>query len=121
VLACWSTDWSSIYLPHYFWKESDADQPRFLLFQDLPLYVAETAYDVETMTITETLPPSTVTVPAPANTRLAARPVPESVVSSSSTQSPRTTAIDMVEDPKPTLTPQRYQERRPPPRWFGRW
>lgn len=74
------------------------------------------------MTVTETLPPSTVTVPPPANTRLAAHPAPESAASSSTTHSPRTTAMEiLVEDTKPTVTPQRYQERRPPARWFGGW
>lgn len=93
----------------------------FYLCIDRPLFVAETAYEVETMTVTETLPPSTVTVPPPANTRLAARPSPESAASSSTTHSPRTTAIDiLVEDTKPTVTPYR-PERRPPARWFGGW
>jgi hypothetical protein len=107
-------------LPLLHIKEQHADQHLFAL-QDRPLFVAETAYEVETMTVTETLPPSTVTVPPPANTRLAARPSPESAASSSTTHSPRTTAIDiLVEDTKPTVTPYR-PERRPPARWFGGW
>jgi len=102
-------------------KEFDLFLSTFYLCTDYPLYVAEAAYEVETMTVTETLPPSTVTVPPPANTRLAARPAPESAASSSTTPSPRTTAIDiLVEDPKPTITPYR-QDRRLPARWFGRW
>lgn len=65
------------------------------LFQEHPLYVAETAYEVKTMTVTETLPPSTITVPPPANTRCAAFPTPKVVSSSSTMQGPRTTAIDV--------------------------
>jgi hypothetical protein len=91
----------------------------FIPSQDRPLYVAHTAYEVETMTVTETLPPSTVTLPAPANTRFAASPAP--VVSSTSTsQAPRTTAIEVLVDPPHTVTTYR-SDRRPPARWFGGW
>ncbi|KAI6022675.1 hypothetical protein EDC04DRAFT_2881022 [Pisolithus marmoratus] len=61
-----------------------------------PLVVAET----ETRTIIqyETLPPQTVTVPPPANTRRAAFPTPDVVSSSPSTAIPRTTAITIEEE-----------------------
>lgn len=48
---------------------------------------------------TETLPTKTVTVPAPANTRKVASPAPQFVSpSSSTTQIPRTTAYEVVEE-----------------------
>jgi len=61
-----------------------------------PIIVAET----ETRTIIqyETLPPLTVTVPPPANTRRAAFPTPEGVSPSFSTAIPRTTAITFEEE-----------------------
>ncbi|KAH7889686.1 hypothetical protein F5I97DRAFT_1846282 [Phlebopus sp. FC_14] len=61
-----------------------------------PLVVAET--ETKTIIQYETLPPQTVTVPPPANTRRAAFPTPDVVSSSFSTAIPRTTAITYEEE-----------------------
>ena len=67
------------------------------LSQELPpIVVAET--ETKTLIQYETLPPVTVTVPPPANTRRAAFPTPEAVSSSFSTAIPRTTAITFEEE-----------------------
>ena len=61
-----------------------------------PIVVAET--ETKTIIQYETLPPLTVTVPPPANTRRAAFPTPEGVSPSLSTAIPRTTAIMFEEE-----------------------
>ncbi|KAG9318491.1 hypothetical protein JVU11DRAFT_582 [Chiua virens] len=61
-----------------------------------PIVIAET--ETKTIIQYETLPPLTVTVPPPANTRRAAFPIPEGVSSSFSTAIPRTTAITYEEE-----------------------
>ncbi|KAF8136365.1 hypothetical protein EV363DRAFT_1319404 [Boletus edulis] len=62
-----------------------------------PIIVAET--ETKTVIQYETLPPLTVTVPPPANTRRAAFPTPDRGVSSSlSTAIPRTTAFTFEEE-----------------------
>ncbi|KAF8077939.1 hypothetical protein FPV67DRAFT_1463497 [Lyophyllum atratum] len=90
-----------------------------------PLIVSETAYETETKTVVQT-----VTVPPPANTRLAAHPKPEGVTSPSTAGSPRTTAVEIVTeeddddvDDRRTRTVVRGPRatRRPPSRWFGGW
>ncbi|KAF7976311.1 hypothetical protein HWV62_5838 [Athelia sp. TMB] len=88
--------------------------------QQFPPIYDEAPYEIEIMTVTETLPPSTVTLPPPANTRLAAYPKPEGQAASPTTYSPRTTAINIeIDEPTPTVA---YGERRPPPaKWFGGW
>ncbi|GLB34946.1 hypothetical protein LshimejAT787_0205110 [Lyophyllum shimeji] len=93
-----------------------------------PLVVSETAYETETKTVIQT---QTVTVPPPANTRLAANPKPEGVTSPSTPSSPRTTAVEIVteeddddvDEPRATRTLVRGPRatRRPPSRWFGGW
>lgn len=115
MVASWSADWSSAYS---LFMSKNIILTQFS-FQG-PLYVGEAPFEVETMTIYETLPPSTVTVPAPANTRLAAFPTPEVLPSSSTSHGPRTTVVDVLVDPQPTPI-YRNPERRPPGRWFGGW
>ncbi|KAG6818108.1 hypothetical protein H0H87_000013 [Tephrocybe sp. NHM501043] len=88
-----------------------------------PLVVSEIAYETETKIVVQT---QTVTVPPPANTRLAAKPKPEGVTSQSTASSPRTTAVEIVseeDDPRATRTAARGPRatRRPPSRWFGGW
>ncbi|KAF8894623.1 hypothetical protein BD779DRAFT_1502126 [Infundibulicybe gibba] len=86
-----------------------------------PLIVSETAYETETHVVVQT---QTVTVPPPANTRLAAYPTPVVAASSSTTSSPRTTAVDIVTEDYDDDVPQkrgRGGSRRPPSRWFGGW
>ncbi|KAI6150757.1 hypothetical protein BKA82DRAFT_4119392 [Pisolithus tinctorius] len=61
-----------------------------------PLVIAET--ETKTIIQYETLPPQTVTVPPPANTRRAAFPTPDVVSPSFSTAIPRTTAITIEEE-----------------------
>ncbi|KAI6108995.1 hypothetical protein EV401DRAFT_1998518 [Pisolithus croceorrhizus] len=61
-----------------------------------PLVIAET--ETKTIIQYETLPPQTVTVPPPANTRRAAFPTPDVVSSPFSTAIPRTTAITIEEE-----------------------
>ena len=63
-----------------------------------PIVIAETETETRTVIQYETLPPLTVTVPPPANTRRAAFPIPEAVSSSFSTAIPRTTAITFEEE-----------------------
>jgi len=84
------------------------------------MYVEEEPYEIEVMTVTETIPPSTVTLPPPANTRLAHYPKPEGQAASPTTYSPRTTAIAIeIDEPTPTVA---YANRQPPPaKWFGGW
>ena len=92
-----------------------------------PLVVSETAYETETKTVVQT---QTVTVPPPANTRLAANPKPEGVTSPSTAGSPRTTAVEVIaEDDDDDMDDRRTRTvvrgpratRRPPSRWFGGW
>ncbi|KAF5380816.1 hypothetical protein D9615_003962 [Tricholomella constricta] len=103
--------------------------PLVLSYHELPpLVVSETAYETETKTVVQT---QTVTVPPPANTRLAAHPKPEGATSPSTPSSPRTTAVEIVteeddddvEDRRATRTVIRGPRatRRPPSRWFGGW
>ncbi|KAI6109796.1 hypothetical protein F5141DRAFT_1188729 [Pisolithus sp. B1] len=61
-----------------------------------PRLIAET--ETKTIIQYETLPPQTVTVPPPANTRRAAFPTPDVVSSPFSTAIPRTTAITIEEE-----------------------
>ena len=77
------------------------------------------------MTLVQT---QTITVPPPANTRLAAHPKPEGVASPSTVASPRTTAVEViteedVDDVGRTRTMVRKARpaKRPPSRWFGGW
>lgn len=112
-------------------------------FQALPppLVVTETAFEiaVETQTVTytehhtQTLPTKTVTVPAPANTRLVASPAPESFKKSTTPSIPRTTTVErvveeVVEAPSPPIVEEYEEEeayprvarpRRSPNSWFG--
>jgi len=85
-------------------------------------------HEIEYMTVTETLPPHTVTLPPPANTRLAAKPRPDGpghASHSTTTPSPRTTVVDVLVEDEPTAVP--YPASRPPPpgpppaKWFGGW
>ncbi|KAJ7452404.1 hypothetical protein B0H11DRAFT_2073264 [Mycena galericulata] len=87
----------------------------------------ETLFEPETKTVFQT---QTITVPAPANTRRAASPAPQVADPSSSTaDSPRTTAVEIVteedvdEDGLKTVTVVRSPRttRRPPRGWFGGW
>jgi len=87
-----------------------------------PSVIAETQYETETKIVVQT-----VTVPPPANTRLAPPPHPESASSLSTASSPRTTAVlEMVEDDEEDDEP-RFKSgsrgsrtsRKPPARWFG--
>ncbi|KAG6890688.1 hypothetical protein C0995_005061 [Termitomyces sp. Mi166 len=95
-------------------------------YHELPPYVlSEIAYETETKTVVQT---QTVTVPPPANTRLAANPKPEGVTSLSTPSSPKTTAVEIVpeedeDDYRATRTVVRGPRatRRPPSRWFGGW
>jgi hypothetical protein len=86
-----------------------------------PVVVSEISYE----TVTQT-----VTVPPPANTRLAAHPKPEGVTSPSTPSSPRTTAVEVFADeddeeepvPRQVHRKARPTARAPPPsRWFGGW
>jgi len=80
-----------------------------------PIVISE--YDIETKTVVQT-----VTVPPPANTRLAAFPTPEAASPTSTAGSPRTTAVEIMDD-----SDHRKQRTivRGPPRlpagWFGNW
>ena len=92
----------------------------------------------ETEHHTQTLPTRTVTVPAPANTRIVASPAPESFKRATTPAIPRTTSLERVveevtvqEAPSPVYEEEEiYEEeelpraRRPAPRrspnkWFG--
>lgn len=131
-----------------------ADSPRFLQYlpieQDLPppLIYTETAIATEYKTVTKTqhhthTQPTIVTMPAPANTRLAAFPTPQPVTVSYSTGIPKTTAVqyiteDIIEEQAPiveeiieeeeevvmspvTKVRARGPQARPPKRWLGGW
>jgi hypothetical protein len=99
-----------------------------LQFQELPpLVVSEISYETETKTVVQT---QTITVPAPANTRRAEFPTPEAVSSPSTTDIPRTTAVDIITDedddspsegPKTVTVVRGPRPTRRPARWFGGW
>ncbi|KAK2466910.1 hypothetical protein APHAL10511_001168 [Amanita phalloides] len=90
--------------------------------------IAETQYETETKIIIET---QTVTVPPPANTRLAPPPHPVSASSHSTPSSPRTTAVEIISEEveeededdfrSKSVTRGSRSSRRPPSRWFGGW
>lgn len=94
---------------------------RKLKYNELPpIVVSEVAYETQTKTVVQT---QTVTVPPPANTRLAAFPTPEPANPSTTPSSPRTTAVEIFEEaddhrPKTVL---RGPPKRVPARWFGNW
>lgn len=115
-------------------------------FQALPppLVITETAIEIateiQTVTYTqhhtETLPTKTVTVPAPANTRIVASPAPEAKKQTSTPSIPRTTNVERIIEevvqapPSPILEEieeedeeQSYvrvsRPRRSPNSWFG--
>jgi len=97
----------------------------FYRYNELPpIVVSEIAYETETKTVVQT---QTVTVPPPANTRLAANPKPEGVTSPSTPSSPKTTAVEVVVDEDDadrvtkTVVRKPRATRRPPSRWFGGW
>ena len=122
----------------FFWQVQYAPQ-----FEALPppLIVTETTVEVATefMTVThtqhhtETLPTKTVTVPAPANTRIVASPAPEVFKQSSTPSIPRTTSVErvVVEEVQVPVSPivEEVEEeedyprvarpRRTPNSWFG--
>jgi hypothetical protein len=93
-------------------------------FHELPpLVVSEVSYETETQTVTKT---QLVTVPPPAQTRLAAFPSPVVSPSHSTTDSPRTTAVEIVvereEEPEPlrrSVSRGAPPIRKPPAKWFG--
>ncbi|PPR06674.1 hypothetical protein CVT26_001216 [Gymnopilus dilepis] len=89
-------------------------------YQELPpIIVSEVAYETQTKTVIQT---QTVTVPPPANTRLAANPTPEPANPSTTAGGPRTTAIEVItdeDDNRPVRTVVR--PKRLPTRWFGNW
>lgn len=83
---------------------------------------------------TETLPTRTVTVPAPANTRIVASPAPESFKKATTPHIPRTTSVERVleeviihEAASPVMEEieeehtraRRPSARRSPNNWFG--
>jgi len=87
-------------------------------FKELPpIIVSDYAYETKTVVQTQT-----VTVPSPANTRLAAFPTPEAASSSFTTSSPRTTTVEIIEDidPRKPRTIVRGPPRLPVG-WFGNW
>ena len=70
----------------------------------------------------------TVTVPPPANTRLAHIPTPEGVSIPSTASAPRTTAVEVVTEEEEddgvhvrTAVRKPRPTQRPPSRWFGGW
>ena len=86
--------------------------------------------------VTETLPTKTVTVPAPANTRIVASPAPLISKKSATPSIPRTTSVEMVteeevpvpvqpastiEEEEEYIEEPRYKSRprRTPNRWWG--
>lgn len=107
-----------------------------------PIIYTETAIEIatETKTVvytehhTETVPTKTVTVPAPANTRIVASPAPESFKQSATAASPRTTSHErvteeeVVEIPSPASIIEEYDDepeprkiirsRRNPNKWW---
>ncbi|PPQ93321.1 hypothetical protein CVT25_014450 [Psilocybe cyanescens] len=90
-------------------------------YQELPpIVVSEVSYETQTKTVVQT---ETVTVPPPANTRLAAFPSPEAGSPSTSAGSPRTTAVEVITDEKDNRKPRTVVRGpiRPPARWFGNW
>ncbi|KAJ7709897.1 hypothetical protein B0H17DRAFT_1029673 [Mycena rosella] len=95
---------------------------RKVKLQQLP--PIETFFEPETKTVFQT---QTITVPAPASTRRAASPAPQVADSSSTADSPRTTAVEIVTeediDGPQTVTVVRSPRatRRPPRGWFGGW
>lgn len=120
----------------HFWQVQYAPQ-----FEALPppLVVTETTIElaIETQTVTytqhhtETLPTKTVTVPAPANTRIVASPAPEAFKQSSTPSIPRTTSVERVvveevEVPSSPIVEEIEEDytrasrpRRSPNKWFG--
>ncbi|KAI0797672.1 hypothetical protein C8Q75DRAFT_739232 [Abortiporus biennis] len=101
-----------------------------------PLIFTETTFEIatETKTVThtqhhtETLPTKTVTVPAPANTRVVASPAPEGGPATATTHIPRTTAVEYIveEVDLPTPVNEEPEERpikmvrpRRSSKWFG--
>ncbi|EKM82676.1 hypothetical protein AGABI1DRAFT_97635 [Agaricus bisporus var. burnettii JB137-S8] len=93
--------------------EPSAPKRKAPKYQELPI-VAETIQ--ETLIMTET-----ITVPAPASTRPAAKPSPVSPSQSKTDSSPRTTEVEIVteyEEP-PSMTVARPRATRPNARWFG--
>ncbi|KAF8163309.1 hypothetical protein B0H34DRAFT_694967 [Crassisporium funariophilum] len=83
-----------------------------------PIVIDEYAYETKTVVQTQT-----VTVPPPANTRLAAFPTPEAASSSSTAASPRTTAMEVVTEETDGRKPRTIIRgpQRVPTRWFGNW
>jgi hypothetical protein len=89
------------------------------LYKELPPMISEVSYETETRTIVQT---QTVTVPPPANTRLAAYPTPEAASPSTSTGAPRTTAIEYITEDDDNHKPRTMvRQKRLPTRWFGNW
>lgn len=120
--------------------------PQYQAIPPPPLVVTETTIEIATsvMTVTQTehhtqtLPTRTVTVPAPANTRIVASPAPESFKRATTPAIPRTTSLEKVveevvvqEAPSPVYEEEEYYEeeqprarrgaapRRSPNKWFG--
>jgi len=92
--------------------------PAFLYKELPPIVVSEYGYETKTVVQTQT-----VTVPPPANTRLAAFPTPEAASSSSTVGSPRTTAVEVITediDNRKARTIVRGPPRLPAG-WFGHW
>jgi hypothetical protein len=97
-------------------------------FQELPpLVVSETAYETETKIVVQT---QFVTVPPPANTRLAPFPTPQVVGGTATSSPPRTTTVEIIteedddEEPEPKsvkVARGPRATRRPPTSWFGGW
>jgi len=76
----------------------------------------------ETKTVIQT---ETITVPAPANTRRVASPIPQVDPSTATLDSPRTTAIEFITDEDvdglKTVTVVRSPKATRRPAWFGGW
>jgi hypothetical protein len=90
-------------------------------YQELPpLIVSEVSYETQTKTVVQT---QTITVPPPANTRLAAFPTPEAGSPSTSAGGPRTTAYEVVTEERDNDKPRTVVRgpKRLPTRWFGNW
>lgn len=92
----------------------------FQQYQELPpIIVSEVAYETQTKTVIQT---QTVTVPPPANTRLAANPTPEAGSPSTSAGGPRTTAVEVITEEADSRPPRTVvRPKRLPTRWFGNW
>lgn len=102
----------------YVYEPQSKRKPKY---QELPpIVVSEVAYETETKTVIQT---QIVTVPPPANTRLAAFPTPEPASFSTTSGSPRTTAIEIVTEENDERKPRTIVRgpKRGPPRWFGNW